>query len=1037
MKTKLCGIISLLFLFLIQFTFAQKIIITGVVSDASGTLPGASVIIEDTAKGTVTDLNGIYTIEASPGENLRFSYVGKAVIIRTVGSNNIINVIMVDESKILEEVLVVTALGIQRQKKTLTYQADNVKSKDLVSVIPVRAAQGLTGKVAGLQINVQDNGVNPSTQIILRGLRSITQSNSALIVIDGSISTQGAFDDLNPLDIENINVLKGATAGVLYGSLGSNGVLIVTTKKGKENEKFTVGLSSTSTFETVSYMPDFQMEYGTGWYGEYDPIENTNWGPRFDGEVRQIGPTFADGSFQAVPYAPVKDNLLDFYNTGTTLQNTLYFSGGGKNSSFYLSVGDQHTTGVIPSDTYNRNTFRVNASQTLGKLTLSLNSGYLRDHTSVVGSRLGTYDLSIYELILFVATNIPLTEYSDWDNPKSFGYADNYYNGYIENPYWAIGTSRDDDTTSRLTANIQASWDIKEWLNFTTRLGINTSNGHGKDFRHAQSYDSTLQPYKGYVSSFVIESEFQFLSYTTDAILNANFDINKLFNITAILGATNKTTELRKNSIRANDLVIPGFFDISNGTGTSVVNLDESKKRTYGFFADATIGYADFLFLNLAGRYDFTSTLPKDNNSYFYPTIGLSFVLSEAMPSIRDKDTYMKFTVSNSTIYNDLGAYQINETFSQAESFPYGSLNGFDKSEIAVDPDITKEKINTSEFGINLAFFKNRLTFDAAYFITKSTDLITLTTPSLTSASSSILTNIGEIKSKGIELTLGGSILRSEDWGWDANVNYSSNESIVKEITQGVSEVKVSDIGELSIGYLTPGELGFYAIVGEAFPQIKATSYVRDPQGHIVIDPVDGNPIIGPLKNLGKTTPDYIVGLTSSFRWKALNLSATLDYRTGHVYYEFGSDMMEFTGRSVASVSHDRQDFVLPNSVVETSPGVYIENTDITVTDGNMLYWMDIYWQIKENYVKDATAFKIRELALNYELPNKFLHNSPVKTLRIGFIARNYFTFLPGENRFSDPEFQNQQVSSNAIGIGGFYQPPPTRSLGININIEF
>ncbi len=1034
MRSRLCGILSLMFF--VQFALAQEIIISGVVSDKYGLLPDVSVIIESTAQGTRTDFNGNYTIQANIGDTLRFSYVGRSSISKIVGSNNIINAFMVEQSDVLDEI-VMTSLGIQRQKKTLTYQADEVPSEELEIVTPTRSAMGLTGKVAGLQINVQDNGVNPSTQIILRGLRSISQSNTALIVIDGSISTQGAFDDLNPLDVASINVLKGSAAGILYGSSGSNGALMVTTKKGKEGEKFSIGLNSTITFDNVSYMPDFQTEYGMGWDGDYNPLENTNWGPPFDGEVRQIGPIFSDGSFQAVPYELVEDNLLDFYNTGTTFQNTLYFSGGGKNSAFYLSIGDERTDGVIPSDTYSRNTFRVNASQTLGKLTLSLNSSYLRDETSVVGSRLGTYELSFYDLMLMVANNIPLTEYIDWDNPKSFGYADNYYNGYIESPYWAIGTNRNNDTTSRLVANIQASYDIKEWLNFTGRLGINTANGYGKDYRHAQSYDTTLQPYKGYTSSFVIESEFQFNSYSADIIFDANFDIGELFSINAIFGATSNTTKSRNSSIRANDLSIPGFFDISNGTGTPIVSLDESEKRTFGFFADATIAYKDYLYLNLAGRYDYTSTLPEDDNNYFYPAIGLSFILSEAVSSIGDKDTYVKFTVSNSTTYNDLGAYQINETFSQAESFPFGSLNGFDKSKTAVDPDITKEKINTTEFGANLAFFKNRLTFDAAYFITKSTDLITLITPSLSSASSSILTNIGEIQSNGIELTLGGAILRSENWGWNASVNFSSNESIVNDITEGVSEIKISDIGELGVGYLSPGELGFYAIVGEAFPQIKATSYVRDPQGRIVIDPADGNPLIGPLKNMGKTIPDYILGLTSTFRWKTISLSATLDYRTGHVYYELGSDTMEFYGRSVASVSYDREDFVLPNSVIETSPGVYVENTDITITGGNLSYWTDHYWLIKENYVKDASAFKIRELALNYELPNKFLHSSPIKNFKIGLIARNYFSFLPSENRFSDPEFQNPNVSSNAIGVGGFYQSPPTKSLGVNINIEF
>ena len=1024
MKTKLSGIMTLLLAFVVQFTFAQERTITGTVSDETGPLPGVSVLIEGTSRGTETDFDGNYTIEAKKSDRLRYSFVGMTTVIRTVETNNVINVTMVAADNTLDEV-VVTAMGIQRQKKTLTYQAEKVDNEDLVKVTPTRAAQGLTGKVAGLQINIQDNGVNPSSQIILRGLRSISQSNSALIVIDGSIATQSAFDDLNPLDIESINILKGATAGVIYGSSGSNGALIVTTKRGKTDEKFTVGLNSTSTFETIAYMPEFQTEYGTGWQGAYDPVENTNWGPRFDGQVRQIGPTFHDGSFQAVPYAPVKDNLKDFYNTGTTLQNTLYFSGGGENSKFYMSIGDQHTDGIVPQDSYNRNTFRVNASQKLGKLTLSLTSSYFRDKTDVVGSRIGDQDRTLYWFVLNTSANIPLSSYSDWEDPSSFGYADNYYNAYYQNPYWAVGTNRNKDWTSRLIASMQGSYDIQEWLNFTGRFGINTSNGHGKDYRYAQGYDKSLQPSHSPVSSFVIDSEFQYLSYTMDAILNANFDIGDLFDITAILGATNQTISSRSSSIRANNLSIPGFFDVSNGTGAPIVNVNEFKKRTYGIFGDMTIGFDDFLYLNLAGRYDKTSTLPKEDNGYFYPSIGLSFVLSEAFSSIADSGTYIKLTASNSTVYNDLGPYQISESFSQSSSFPYNNINGFFQSGTAVDSDIKKEKINTTEFGANFAFLRNRLTLDAAYFITKSTDLITFTTPSVASGSTSYLTNIGEIEGKGLELTLGAGIIRSEDWTWDLSINYTSNESIVKEITEGVDEITVT----------STGSVGVFAIVGEAFPQMKATSYTRDSQDRIVIDPSNGNPIKGDIKNMGKTTPDYILGLTSSLRWKGLSLSATFDYRTGHVYYEQGSDAMEFTGRSMESVSANRQDFVIPNSVFETSPGVFVENTNIPVTGGRQDYWMNTYNDIKENYIKDATALKIRELALNFELPSHLLKNSTVQAFRVGLIARNFFTWLPSENRFSDPEFNNS--NSNAIGIGGYFQSPPTKSLGINVNIEF
>ena len=1033
MKLKLVGVIFLMVCTLNQTLCAQETTISGIVSDEYGVLPNVSVVIQASTFGTVTDFNGYYELQAQVGDTIVFSYVGKQTQKEIVGTTQTISINLIEQATQLQDVLLVTSLGIERPKKTLAFQADKVKAKQLVTVTPTRAAQGLTGKVAGLQINNQDHGVNPNTQIIIRGLRSITQSNSALIVIDGSVATQEAFDDLNPLDIESINVLKGTSAGILYGSLGSNGVLIVNTKKGLPSQKFTVGLNSTSTFENVSYMPDFQQKYGMGWAGEYYPVENTNWGPLLDGVIRQIGPTFEDGSFQEVPYEAVKNNLLNFYNTGSTFQNTLYFSGGGKNSSFYLSIGDERKKGVVPDDSYNRNTFRVNASQKLGKLTLNLNSTYLTDKTNQIGSKLGHYDAPLSILLYQVATNIRLTDYKDWQNPESYAYADNYYSGYSENPYWAIGTSRNNDSSHRFLANIQAIFEINKWLNLTGRLGMNNSYGNGKDYRAAQSYNPDLQPGKGYVPSFVIESDFQFNAYTFDLLMDANFEIGKSFGIHAILGGTSNSTASRSSSIQANDLSIPDLFDISNGTGTPIINLRESQKRTYGFFGDATVGYKDLLFLNLAGRYDFTSTLPEDENSYFYPSLGVSFVLSEALPSLKESSTYIKLTLSNSTVYNDLAPYQINETFTKADGFPFGALNGFEQSSVAVDPNIRKEKINTTEIGLNLSLFRNRLIFDAAYFSTASTDLITYATPSFTSGSSSFLTNIGKVEAKGVEFTLGGSILKSTDWGWDLSMNFTSYESKVKEIAEGINEITMY-VNDLE--FYSAGEVGFYGIVGEAFPQIKASSYVRDPSGRIVVDSQTGIPLKGDLKNMGKTTPDYILGLTSTLRWKTLSFSTTMDYRTGHVFYDIGTDATLWTGRSPVTTAYDREAFVVPNSVIETTPGNFVENTDIK-TSGDAIYWIEHYGGIRENFIKDATSFKIREMALFYEIPNKILQNTPIKLLKIGLVARNYFTYFPADNSFSDPEFQNQTVNENAIGIGGYYQPPPTKSLGLNLNIEF
>ncbi|OUR91386.1 hypothetical protein A9Q87_10520 [Flavobacteriales bacterium 34_180_T64] len=1046
MKTKFSGILTLLLAFVVQLTFAQEKTISGTISDESGLpLPGVNIVVKGTTNGTQSDFDGNYTIRANAGDILSFTYLGLKSQEVTIGTANTINVTMLEDAAVLDEV-VVTALGIKRQKKTLTYQAEKVSSKELVQASPTRAASALAGKVAGLQINVQSNGVNPTTQVLLRGMRSITSSNSALIVIDGSIASQGAFDDLNPNDIESMNILKGATAAALYGGAAGNGAVIVTTKRGKAGEGFRVGISSAATFENVAYMPRFQNEYGTGWQGEYDNIENTNWGPRFDGVIRQIGPTMGPDNIlptQMVPYAPVKDNLLDFFNTGSTLQNTVYFSGGSDDSSFYVSVGDQETKGITPDDKYSRNTFKVNASKKLGKLALSLTSNYLRDHTDVVGNAIGDQDRTLYWFLLNQSANIPLSSYSDWDNPASYGYADNYYNAYYQNPYWAVGTNRNIDDTSRLTANITAAYELTDWMNLTTRFGVNTGNGNGKDWRARQTYDPILQDQHTTVSSFVTDSEFSFITYTTDLLLASNFEINDAFKLNTILGATNTTSETRNSTIRVNNLSIPNFYDVSNGTGQPIINVDETTKRTYGFFADLNLGYEDFLFLNLSGRYDYTSTLPTSDNSYFYPAAGLSFVASDAFPEIKNGAlSFLKLTVSNSTVYNDLGAYQTNETFFQGDGYPFGTTNGFTVANTAVDSGLTKEKINTTEIGANVAFFNNRLTFDAAYYSTTSTDLITSTTPSVASGADFLLTNIGELKGSGYELTLGGTILQTEDFSWDMNINYTHSEQKVTKIKEGVDEILVYSLD-------TGGDVGVFAIVGEEFPQLKTSSYTRDPQGRIVIDPTSGDPIQGPLKKQGKVTPDYIIGLSSSINYKGFRLAATMDYRTGHVYYEQGSDAMEFTGRSLESVSANREDFVIPNSVYETSPGVYVENTNIPITDGLQDYWTDVYNEIKENYVRDATALKVREISLSYDLPKKFLDKTLIHSVRFGLVGRNLFTWLPKENRFSDPEFKNLQsrsrtsagntvaVSGNAVGIGGYLQGPPTKSIGFSLNVEF
>jgi len=367
--------------------------------------------------------------------------------------------------------------------------------------------------------------------------------------------------------------------------------------------------------------------------------------------------------------------------------------------------------------------------------------------------------------------------------------------------------------------------------------------------------------------------------------------------------------------------------------------------------------------------------------------------------------------------------------------FPYGDINGFELSRVAIDPDIKKEKISTTEFGVNLGFLQDRFTIDAAYYFFKTTNSINFSTPSYASGASSMLTNIGQLSGTGLELTVGGKVLQIGDFSWDLRFNFSQQETIVDEIGDGLNEVKVES---------WTGGYGIYAMVGESFPQLKAVAYVRDDQNRIVIDPTSGNPLIGEVEKFGRTAPLNIYGLTTSFNYNGITLSATFDYRTDFVYYAQGSDAMEFTGRSLESVSSDRKDFVFPNSSYWNGNG-YTANTNIPVTNGNMLFWQETYNDIKENYVKDATAFKIRELALGYTLPKSIVEKTKVLSkIKVGFVARNVFTVLPkGQSKFSDPEFRNnrnevgQVDAPNGIGIGGYFTSPPTRSFGFNVNIEF
>jgi TonB-linked SusC/RagA family outer membrane protein len=413
MKTKFSGILTLLLAFVVQLTFAQEKTVSGTILDNSGLpLPGATVLVKGTTTGTSSDFDGNYSIKANAGATLVFSFVGYTTQEVKVGSSNTINVTLGEDATSLEEV-VVTALGIKRNPKELSYAQTTLKSEDITKTKAVNVATAMVGKVAGLQINTTNNGVNPSTRVVLRGNRSLLGDNQALIVIDGFPSSRGVLDRINPNDIDNISVLKGANAAALYGSEATNGVVLVTTKSGKG--KLSVTYNGSFQAENAAYLPEFQTEFGVGGFpdGTLYPLENVAWGPRYDGRLIDASETLDDGSVWQVPYTPIKDNYKNFFVTGNTIRHGVTVKGGDDTSTFLMSVDQTNTTGIVPKDAYNRTNFRLKATKSFDKLNVGGNLSFYRSHSNVVGEG-GRQNRPLYWNVINTPLHLPIQELKNW-----------------------------------------------------------------------------------------------------------------------------------------------------------------------------------------------------------------------------------------------------------------------------------------------------------------------------------------------------------------------------------------------------------------------------------------------------------------------------------------------------------------------------------------------------------------------------------------------------------------------------------------------
>lgn len=1028
MRSKFKWIFTLLVALTMQFSFAQEKTVTGVVTDELGPVAGANVVVRGTSKGTTTDFDGNYSIKAKKGDVIEVSYVGTKEEV-TVGDSNIINVTL--KTVQLEAVEVVGALGIKRKADEVTSTYQVVSSKELNSASNPNAIQALVGKVSGVQISTTSNGANPTTTIRIRGTRSMTGNNQALVVIDGAISTASVLSALPPEMIDSMNILKGAQGAALYGKDGSNGVIMVTTKKGSDTEsKFTVQVNNAIDFQEISFLPVRQTRYGAGWDGEYYSYENGGWGPEFDGSMVPVGFPDEDGNYVTVPYSSLgSDNIKDFYQTGAIYQNGVTLSASDSDSYVTFSANSLKNEFVVPGDQNNRKTFFLNAGKKVGKISVDANVNYITTHTETMNA-----DGNALYYLLQAPTNVPI---SLFDNGSGNGWSK-----YIVNPYWQRDNLRDDSRADTFNGVIKLGYKFNDHISLNYNNSVRFSQNNYTT-RQAAFNDAFNYIYDMSTSSYFSTYNSNARKIYSDLLLNFDYDLSDDFSFKANIGNNIQDYYTQTTSVGGSNLEIVGLYNISNVT--SLVGVDDntynsySRERSYSFFGNLDLGYKDFLFLNVTGRNDNYSILSKDNNSFFYPSVGLSFIPTKAFPSLKGRVLNNAKITANWTKVGQTGnvsAYAINNGYSVASGYPYGDLTSYVSGTTIYDSNISPEFFTTKEVGVNLDFFNSRLTLDGSFYITNTKDLITAVSSSTASGANYAYVNIGEMENKGFEIDLGFTPIKTKDFRWENKASFSTTKTKVLKVSDQTNSLALLSS---STGM---GGWGIYAEEGEEFPIIKGHAYVRDDEGHVIIDPTTGTPeVTEDLVKIGKSTPDYIIGYNTNFYYKNWRLGAVFDYRGGYQVLSQTKETLAIFGYLVESAEGGRTGFVFPNSVyLDSSTGQYVENTSVltggTTYSSYQQYYANEYTNVAENFIVDATALKVREISLAYSLDEKLLDRTGIKAVTLGVNLRNPFTFFPKSNRgYTDPE--SSYSTGNAFGYSPVGNYPQTRTYGFSVNLTF
>lgn len=965
----------------------------------------------------------------------------------------------------IREVVVTGALGLKKRQDAVTSTNQVVNNTEITQANNPNAMQALTGKVSGLQINTTDNSVNSSTRVVLRGPRSISGNNQALVVIDGVISTLDILQNIPPEIIDNMNIIKGMQGAALYGQLGSNGVIIVSTKRGSKNERLQFNLTSSIDFSTVFKLPNRQKIYGQGYPGDtfdttdynganWTPYENTNWGPAYSsalgGQSLLVGMPQADNSWLRETYSYKKDGISNFFKTGVLIQNGLSVNAGGPDSYVFFAVNRAENSFVVEKDNLKKNNFILKAGKQLGKFRIDGNVNYLDRKTS-------TTSPALYGQLLQTPTNVDVRQFRN-------SLPDASYSIYTVNPYWTIDNDRTDVKDRSFSGLINLEYKLNDNISFTyAGTAVSTSNieeSHLNAFAFDRVYDGTGTPIDGttpldYGLDPIVSNYYKMVrsSFRYYGDLMANFDYNFTDDINFKLNVGHNIQDTSSSTVQVGgeNLKIPGWYHINNVLQPDpFYKLDNTnlKERSFAWFGNLDLSYKDFLYFNSTIRYEKSSLIsvnpvspqgvvsPFSNKGYPYYSFGASFIPTKAFESIKGNVlNYAKVSLNYTRVgnTNTIQKFGLDRVGTFPTGYPFGSISSYYPTTTIYAQDIKPEFFYSKEASLQLGFFKDRITFDGSIFRTDTDNFITSISTSSASGISFFLDNIGNSRNQGYELDLGFTPFKTKDFEWKIRGSYSTYDTEILSLKDGADEVVLYNSGTTNAG--------IYAMKGENFPVIKGTRYQRDPNGNIIVN-ANGNPLSTTnFEVLGKVNPDYILGFNTSFKFKGITLSATADYRTGNSFVSIAKASLGSTGASEKTAEFDRsKGYVIPNSV-QLVNGQYVANTTPVGNDdsyfGVMNYFTTAsYSSVGEEFVVDGTALKVREIAVTYDLPKSILKSTFVNSLSIGVYARNPFFIYAKDNRnFNDPETAN--TSGNAGGVAVTGQYPSMRTFGFNLNATF